>query len=284
MIDAPPRKRRRRPAGPPMLERGAVLARGYTVVEALSRGHYLDVYDVWSSERGSRCVAKLVRPDRLCELRERSRLLREGRLLLELSHPHIVRAYELVRRPQPIVILETLTGATLERLIQDRARRLAADDIAILGVQLCSAIRYLHGRGYLHLDVKPANIVVDGFAKLIDLSIARKPGYVKRGPGTRVYMSPEQARGGVLGPAADVWGIGIVVYEAAAAYRPTKGPEEFPQLLRRLESIRCHRRLPRALADAIDACLEPEPDARPTVEELSAALEPFCGAGALAGL
>ena len=91
----------------------------------------------------------------------RRRLVREGELLLELAHPHIVRAYELRRRaPHPVLVLETLGGETLEHMIQSAPRRLAIADVAHLGLQLCSAIGYLHGHGYLHLDLKPSNVIV----------------------------------------------------------------------------------------------------------------------------
>src|SRR5207244_1953179 len=76
------------------LQSQAPLAPGYTVVDHLCRNEATDIYDVWSDERTCRCVAKVVRPDRLREERPRERLLREGRLLQAFTHPHLVRAYE----------------------------------------------------------------------------------------------------------------------------------------------------------------------------------------------
>ncbi|CAM5718325.1 serine/threonine-protein kinase [Streptomyces hirsutus] len=61
----------------------------------------------------------------------------------------------------PLVVLETLTGETLSHLLHRLRRWLSAADVALLGVQLCSAIHYLHGQGLLHLDLKPSNVVVD---------------------------------------------------------------------------------------------------------------------------
>src|SRR5205814_8419949 len=126
------------------LEAGVRLAQGYLVVEHLSRGHRLDVYDVWSEERGCRCVAKLLRPDCMDNDRARRRLEREGRLLKRLAHPHLVRAYETIAGSSPIVITEALTGATLSYLIHTRRRRLPAYNLTFLGIQLCSVIEYLH--------------------------------------------------------------------------------------------------------------------------------------------
>jgi len=238
------------------LTEGEVLAGGYEVVAHLRRGNDLDVYDVWSEERDCGCVAKTPRPDHLDDPRTRRRLLREGELLEQLSHPHLVRAYETVRRPRPVVVLETLDGETVGHVIETAAH-LTAPDLAELGLQLCSAVQYLHRHGVLHLDVKPSNVVCErGRARLLDLSVARAPGRAKPGVGTWQYMSPEQVRGGVLGPAADVWGIGATLWQAANHRRYPEG----------------ERRLPTALEDALVACLIIEPEKRPSVGELADSL------------
>jgi len=260
------------------LTEGDELAPGYHVLAHLRRGDTMDVYDVWSEARACRCVAKVLRPDRLADRDDRRSLLREGRLLKRLAHLHIVRAYEVVVEPLPGVILETLTGATLSYLIEESCRRMDLADVALLGIQLCSAMHYLHGQGYLHLDLKPSNIVVcQGLAKVIDLSIARRPGRGPKGVGTRVYMAPEQARGGILGPAADVWGIGATLYEAATGEPPFAYLEgrRYDQLERRADPMRAHRRVPAAFAAVMDACLDPDPARRPAVCELAGELEAF---------
>lgn len=254
---------------------GAEAAPGYEVVSHLARGRALDVYDVWSEERQCLCVAKLVRPDRTGEDGPRTRLVAEGRLLCRLSHPHIVRGYELIAGPGPVLILETIEGETVERLARAR-RRPALRDVAILGLHLCSAVHYLHGSGYLHLDLKPSNVISDaGVAKMIDLSLSRRPGRVPSGIGTRQYLPPEQARGGKVGPPADVWGIGAVLFEAATAQRPFGALDDgrFEQLSRRAAPISAHRRVPAAFDSLVGACLEPEANGRPTVMELAHELD-----------
>jgi serine/threonine protein kinase len=261
--------------GPPPLAAGELLAPAYRVVAHLRRGNHLDVYDLWSEERGCRVVGKALRPD--CDdARVTRRLLREGRLLARLSHPHLVRAYETVREPRPVVILETLPGETLAHLIDRRQNRLPVGDVAHLGLHLCSAVGYLHRHGILHLDLKSSNIVAShGIAKVLDLSVARRPGRTRGGVGTAGYMAPEQAHGGLLGPPTDVWGIGAVLYEATTG-EPPVAAEETPtggrQLDRPPDPVRRHRRLPPPFAALIDACLRPEPAARPTVDELAAGL------------
>jgi serine/threonine protein kinase len=217
----------------------------------------------------------LLRPDRAHEARSRNRLRLEGRLLLRLSHPHFVRAYELLREPALALILETLSGATLSYLIATN-QRVPPKDLAVLGKQLASALGYLHGHGYLHLDLKPGNVVAQaGVAKLFDLSIARRPGRGHAGAGTWQYLSPEQARGGYVTAAADVWGLGALLFEAATGRPPFAHPRKgrFEQLQRRAELLAGTPGLPPKLAATIDSCLEPDPAARPTLAALASALE-----------
>ena len=172
------------------LTKGSSIASGYEVLAHLSRGELTDIYDVWSEERACRCVAKVLRPE-CAEQRRQARLAREGRLLQRFSHPHIARAYEVLHAPDPIVILETLSGETLAHFIARRRRRLSLHEVVVLGTHLCSAVRYLHHHGLLHLDLNPSNIVAEcGRAKVLDLSIARRPGRGRPGVGTRQYMGP----------------------------------------------------------------------------------------------
>lgn len=263
--------------GLPVLEHGAELAPGYEVLDLMSRGKALDVYDVWSEERSCRCTAKVLRPDRVGDERPRRRLVTEGQLLERLAHPHLVRAYETINGPSPIVILETLTGETLSYAIANRTRRLAAVELAFVGLHLCSAVSYLHRQGYLHRDLKPDNVINErGTAKLIDLSLATPPGTWRPGSGTRRYMAPEQATGDRLDSYTDVWGLGAVLYEGATGMPPFDPQEEgsdYPQLEQRARPVGGHRRLPRPLGTAIDSCLDPEPEARPTVDALAHLLD-----------
>jgi len=262
-----------------LLHEGDRVASGYEVIAHLSRGTALDVYDAWSLERDCRCVVKVVRPDRRAP-RVRRRLVQEGELLLELVHPNIVRAYELRRRPRTVVILETLGGETVEHMIHSAPRRLAIADVAHLGLQICSAIGYLHGRGYLHLDLKPSNVIVQsGQARVIDLSLARKPGPVPRGMGSPPYLAPEQARGGRATEATDVWGIGATLYEAATGDWPFPDAERrnYPQGERRAPSLAESRRAPSRFTSAIDGCLAPDPSERPSVVELADELDAVIG-------
>jgi eukaryotic-like serine/threonine-protein kinase len=274
--------------GPPPLPPGAIIAPGYRVVGFLRRGRDLDVYDLWSESRGCRCVGKTIRPDRLEKRDARARLIREGKLLLRLTHPHIVRAYEVQTSPAPLVILETLPGETLSHLLDRRQRRLSVQEVAHLGLHLCSAIGYLHRNDVLHLDLKPSNIIAThGMAKVLDLSVARPPGPNRGGIGTTGYMAPEQARGGEFGTYTDVWGIGVTLYEVVTGAPACNiGDETSTTRGRALpccpKQVRRLRRLPMSLTSVIERCLSLAPADRPSVGELAAQLGMIASEGRVA--
>ncbi|MDA3625306.1 serine/threonine-protein kinase [Saccharopolyspora sp. WRP15-2] len=255
------------------LRRGQELAPGYAVIEHIRRGEWYDTYDAWSAQRYSRCFVKAVRPDLVDDREISESLAFEGKLLLSCTHPYIVRAYEIAEASDgtPVLIMETLGGATLDSLLDDGKRKLTVQELGHLGLQLCSAIRYLHDRGYLHLDLKPGNIIAEfGRARVLDLGLARPPGQHRGGAGTPRCMAPEQARGGLVGPPADAWGIGLVLYESATGIQPfdVPGTDEFSQLTTTAPPVRSARRLPKPLAAGIDGCLRPRPEQRPTLQRL----------------
>lgn len=267
----------------PPLPEGELLAPGYEVRFHVARSRMLDVYDVWSEERDTHCVAKVLRPDRVGEPKLRRRLYREGRVLLGMAHPHIVRAYEMIAGPRPVLVLEPLTGGSLDdALRQDGPLDPAV--VARLGVQLCSAMHYVHGRGLVHTDLKPANVMGDrGYAKVLDFSLARAPGRGHAGRGTAGYMAPEQARGGLVSWAADVWGLGAVLYAALTGRAPLPvidGRSRHPQPARAPDPVGQHRALPGELAELaviVAECLQADPRARPTTGELADRLDGLLG-------
>jgi serine/threonine protein kinase len=238
---------------------------GYDTIAHLHRSNRYDTYEVWSQERLCSCVAKRPRADAPKHTAAALRL--EGERLLGLVHPHIVRGYDLLDEG-PTLIMETLDGETVAHLIARGA--LDTDEVAWLGLQVASALQYLHGRGLLHLDIKPGNLIASGGrAVVIDLSMARPPGRYKRGLGTWCNLAPEQARGDELTAAADVWGLGTVLLEAALGKPAFPQDEpEFPQL------VHAPPLVPGPLGDTLAACLAFAPEDRPTLPELAAALLP----------
>ena len=250
-----------------------------TVVDHIRRGGDLDVYEAYDERRFCPVLVKVPRPERAKEEKVLSRLAREWEILSRLSHPHVVRAYELLSESgrAPVLVLELANGPTLKEILEDRGR-LRPASLSALGTHLTSALRYVHSQGFLHLDLKPSNIISDcGIAKLLDFSIARPPGSYSKGIGTDTYRSPEQVLGAPLTEAADVWGLGVVLYEAATDTNPfdTASVDERTRLPLRAPAIRTVRRLPTAVGTMIDACLEPDPRDRPSLEQVSAVLAPL---------
>lgn len=231
---------------------------GHRVEALLARGGRVDTYDVTSLERDCRAVVKVVRPDRTGEPHVRDAVLTEGALLTTLSHPHLVRGYEVVAGPRPAVVLETLPGATLAAVLDDG--RLGVADAALLGRQLVSVLGYLHRQGWLHLDVKPDNVVVqEGRAVLIDLGLATRPGRLGRAVGTDGYAAPEQDAGGTVSAATDVWGLAATLVECVTGAAPGRTPDL--------------ARVPAALRPLLADCLQPDPADRPALADLGRRLE-----------
>ena len=276
----------------PPLEAGTEIAPGYAVIEHLRRGNDLDVYDAWSHERRARVAIKMLRGDRAHKVGARQALITEGELLERFTHPHIVRAYETLRRPLPAVVMETLSGATLSALIEEEPAP-DAEGVAHLGLQIASALDYLHSHRLVHLDLKPSNLIGEaGRVKLIDLSLAQAPGPVRAGRGSYHYLSPEQARGDAVDTAADVWGIGAVLFEVATGEAPydddpdaftevesasgtysEAAPDRYPQLERAPRRPEDVGRIDPELASVIADCLHLQPAKRPSLDGLMARLE-----------
>jgi eukaryotic-like serine/threonine-protein kinase len=257
---------------------GAEIVPGYVVVARLSQGGRFETYDVYSPERDCRCILKTVRADRGDQESGRAALLREGMLLRDLTHPHLVRAYEVLETPRAAVVTEILTGATLAALIEEHGPLSTADTV-LLGLHLTSVLGYLHHHGWLHLDVKPSNVVVQaGRAVLIDLGIVARPGDGRPHAGTWGYMAPEQSTGRALTPATDVFGLGITFAEALTDSLPygEEGRWRKPHAKAPGRSFR--RRLslvPESLADLVEACVKTDPAQRPALGDVRATLTAF---------
>jgi serine/threonine protein kinase len=267
-------------------------------IECLSRARDFEVWDAWDHDRISRVVLKAPRADR-ADAESARRLRAEAGLLCELSHPNIVRGYGFSEEPRPHLVMETLGGATLARLI-DEEGTLELAECAHLGLQIASAIGYLHRRGIVHLDLKPSNLIGEaGRVKLIDLGLAAPFGPGRAGVGTWSYMAPEQVRGESLGPATDVWGLGAVLFECRCGHPPFDDPEiegvqdrgdssgewtgEYPQLKRPARLTGDRAGATPKLDRLILSCLGPDPADRPRLFELAVSLERLLGDEAAGG-
>jgi serine/threonine protein kinase len=228
-----------------------------------------------------------VRPDLVEDEGALRGLRREAEALEALAHPVILRGFEAaLEGPHPHVLVEHLEGPTLRRLIR-RGGPLPVEQVLPLALHVAAAIHYMAAEGWVHLDLKPANLVMGIPPRVIDLSLARTTERARRLTdyvGTNAYMPPEQCvpRGDV-GPPADVWGLGATLYHAIAGERPFSRPrsredsatpeERFPQLS---EPVRPWPvRVPPGLSDAVLACLRKDPAERPVAPELAAMLQPL---------
>ncbi|OHV29719.1 hypothetical protein BCD49_35925 [Pseudofrankia sp. EUN1h] len=154
---------------------------------------------------------------------DRSRFEAEAQLLAGLDHPHIVRVYDYVEADDLcLIVMEMLAGGTLTR----RARGIGPEAACAVGLGVASALGYAHGRGVLHRDIKLDNVMFDaastvkvtdfGIAKIFHGSATTATGQL----GTPMYMAPEQILGGRIGPATDIYALGVLLYRLLVGRPP----------------------------------------------------------------
>lgn len=262
---------------------GDEIAPGRSAVRALGGGHRYEAYTAWDDDLHALVVVKILRPDLVEDEGARGAIAGEARLLARLAHPVIVRCFDaLVDGERPHLVLELLDGPRLSTL--ERRYGVAVEQVLPLALEMCSALHYLGRRRIVHLDVKPRNIIMCAPPRLIDLSVARTSEDVPkiRTPvGTDAYMAPEQcdpSRFSDIGPTADIWGLGVTLYEALARSLPFAAEDgeengRFPQLVRDPRPL--PKNVPARIAELVLACLERRPEDRCTAAELAAALEPL---------
>lgn len=266
------------------LAEGDEIVAGRHALKRLGGGHRYEAYLAFDDHLHTVVVTKLVRPHLVDDGHTLDGLRAEAGMLDRLDHPVIVRGFDAVLDgPRPHLALEHLEGPRLSSLVR-RYGRLPVEQLVPLGLQLCSALHYLAAEGVVHLDLKPANTIMSGPPRLIDLSVAvtvEQAARLTHSIGTDGYMAPEQCDPGALGPvgpAADVFGLGATLYRAATGERPFPGndpasdvpSERWPQLVAGPDPDL----LPAYVAEPILACLAHDPGARPGPAELAEALEP----------
>jgi serine/threonine protein kinase len=255
------------------LAEGDEIAQGRSVVRLLGGGRRCEAYVVWDERMLVPMVAKLIRPDQAEDGAALRALRREAEALRALAHPVILRGFDAVLDlPHPHVLVEHLEGPTLRELVR-AGGPLPAERVRMLGMGLASALHYMASEGWLHLDLKPGNILMSYPPRVIDLSLARTLEHaarVREPIGTTAYMAPEQCEpSGELSPAADIWGLGGTLYHALTGRRPfrrSSAEERFPQLVEGVR--RPPNGVPRGLADTVLACLRPDAAERPSAGEL----------------
>lgn len=262
------------------------IAPGRYALKLLGGGHRYEAYLAHDETLLSLVVVKILRPNRVSDDGSLRGLAGEYRILRKLNHPSIARAFDaMLEGPRPHLVLEFLDGPRLSTLIR-KFGRLPLEQSIPLAVQVCSALHYMHTQNYVHLDVKPGNIIMGAPPRLIDMSIARTltdAQALKVPVGTDAYMAPEQClvdQRIPIGQEADVWGLGVTLYHSVAGklpFPPATDEKRFPQLDLEPESL-LDEQIPPRVAELILACMQKNPFDRPTTKELAAALEPLVAA------
>lgn len=262
------------------------IALGLSALKRLGGGTRYEAYLAWDGKLRSLVVVKLIRPGLVADSGALRGLRKEVEMLDALDHPVLIRAFDAeLEGERPHVVLEHVEGPRLSTLLH-RYGPLPADQLLPLALQLLAAVHYMSNEGYVHLDVKPSNIIMAGPPRLLDLSIARsleRSARLSEPIGTDGYMAPEQctAEPGTIGPPADVWGIGATLYRALTGELPyPEGDADsdvpvgrWPQL--REPAVPAPPSLPLELTDPIMECLAMDPERRPLAGDVADRLEPL---------
>jgi serine/threonine protein kinase/tetratricopeptide (TPR) repeat protein len=261
------------------LPAGRRVAGRYEIVERLGGGGMGVVYKARDPELDRTVALKFLPPHRATEPAARARLKREARAASALDHPNIGVVYDIGSTdPGPVspeggglfIAMAYYPGETLDTLIARGP--LDIHHALAYAIQLADALAAAHQAGIVHRDIKPANLLVTDrdLLKVVDFGLAvvvdAAPGLGSDGAGTMAYMSPEQTRGGPVDHRADIWSVGVVLYEMLAGQRPFSGgtdsvidairsDEPAPLTSRRAD-------VPAELSRLVDRCLAKDPSQR----------------------
>ncbi|MGH2940187.1 MAG: serine/threonine-protein kinase [Solirubrobacterales bacterium] len=259
---------------------GSLVLDRFLIERRIGSGGFGVVYEAWDGRLERAVAVKAI------EQRGEAgkRVMREAQAAARLNHPGIVTLYEMgEENGNALLVSELVEGDTLARLATEGA--LSDREIGEIGADLCEALDHAHSRGVIHRDIKPQNVqIVDGQprAKLMDFGIALvadAAGLTQTGDvvGTLAYMAPEQAEGREAGPEADVYSLALTLYECWSGENPHRRGNAVAtarSIGRRARPLRRLRPdLPRELAEEIDACLDPRPGHRPSLEDLGMTIE-----------
>jgi len=256
---------------------GQVVATRYTVVNLIGRGGMGCIYRVKDNALKEEVALKTLLPQFVRDKMVVERFFNEARIARGLSHPNIVRVHDIGMTGNIIYIsMELVRGKSLRNLLDELppGQRLPIKFTLRVIDDLCAALEYAH-RHTIHRDIKPENVMVceDGTVKLMDFGISKlmattrltRPSIVM---GTPFYMPPEQLRDSAnVDARADIYSVGVVLYELLTGNVPTGIPKPASQLT---------REVPPGLDPIVAKCVDPEPDNRyGSATELQAALRPI---------
>ena len=216
---------------------GQILQGTYAVERVVGKGGFGTVYEASHLRLGRKFAVKILSAENKIEPEQLKRFWREAEVMGRLGHPHIVEIIDVnqTENGTPYIVMELLSGESLgQRLARDG--RLGLGEASAVVEQVGSALDAAHAHGIVHRDLKPENIFLRAGppgaidVKVIDFGLSKllaAPSLIT-GPhrilGTPYYMSPEQASGGeAVGPAADIFSLGVVAYQMVSGRRPFEG-------------------------------------------------------------
>lgn len=203
----------------------------YVIDREISKGATGRIYKAWDPKLDRAVVLKIVHYGFGASAHEihvlKDRIYREARAIAKLNHPNIVVVYDIDDEPGfSYIVMEHLEGRDLGQILQN-GQRLGSSRALDIVMQVCSALEYAHQAGVFHRDIKPSNIMLlaNEEAKVMDFGIAKINDYLTltqtgRVLGTPSYMAPEQIEGHDTDGRADLFSLGVVLYELLAGKRP----------------------------------------------------------------
>ena len=258
----------------------STVAGRYRIESRLGRGGMADVYAAHDTLLDRRVAIKLLRETPDSET-ARARFVSEARILAGTSDPGLVKVLDAgISGDRPFLVMELLPGGTVADLVDRGSQPL--DRVAEIGAQAASALVPVHAAGIVHRDIKPGNLLFDGQGRLrlADFGIARLVGDTVRVTatgmtiGTATYLAPEQASGGEVGTAADVYALGLVLLELITGAPAFGGTPTEAALARLTHDPVVPDHLPEPLGRLLSAMTSREPQARPIAAEVAARLAP----------
>ena len=199
----------------------------YKILGELGSGGMAVVYKALQPALDRLVAIKELRPELMADKQIAARFEREATSLATLQHGNIVHIYDFIREPDgAYIVMEYVEGIDLFDLLHD-VGKVPPDVGATIALQLAEGLEYAHYRGIIHRDVKPSNVLISksGEVKIMDFGIARDPGrsdltQIGMALGTPAYMAPEQIRGDKTDFRADLFALGIVLYEMLTGQKP----------------------------------------------------------------
>ena len=199
----------------------------YRVIGELGSGGMAVIYKAVQTSVDRMVAIKELRPELLSDREVMARFEREATSMAALQHGNIVQIYDYVQDfDTTYIVMEYVEGTDLFDVLA-HCQKLPEDVVAIIGYKIASALEYAHYRGIVHRDIKPSNVLMSnlGEIKLLDFGIARDPGrsnitQIGMALGTPAYMSPEQIRGEQIDFRADLFSLGVCLFEFLTGEKP----------------------------------------------------------------